>query len=110
MCILQTLPSPIATIAAGRRPPEEAPLRAVVSPEARTPPPRVAERARVRVARVPAVRTVDVIKDRIVTLVERRSHCVYFLLEITTASRVASRQSRADGDDQAPHDHVTSLD
>ena len=109
MCKLPYGPYPIA-IAAGRRPPEESSLRAVVSPEARTPPPRVAERARVRVARVPAVRTVDVIKDRIVTLVERRSHCVYFLLEITTASRVASRQSRADGDDQAPHDHVTSLD
>ena len=48
MCKLPYGPYPIA-IAAGRRPPEESSLRAVVSPEARRPPPRVAELARVRV-------------------------------------------------------------
>ena len=47
------LPYPIA-IAAGRSL-EEPSLRAVVPPEARRPPPRVAELARVRVARVTAV-------------------------------------------------------
>ena len=59
------LPYPIAAIATTvRRPPEKPTLRAVVSPEARTPPPRVAELARIRVARVPAVDRRAVLRDR----------------------------------------------
>ena len=56
-------PYPIA-IAAGCRPSKESSLRAVVPPEARTPPPRVAELARVRVARVAAVDRGAVLRDR----------------------------------------------
>ena len=56
------LPYPIA-IAAGRSL-EEPSLRAVVPPEARRPPPRVAELARVRVARVPTVDRRAVLRDR----------------------------------------------
>ena len=46
------LPYPIAAIATVRRPSKEPSLRAVIPPEARRPPPRVAELARVGVARV----------------------------------------------------------
>ena len=60
---VQPLPSPIAAIAAGRSL-EEPTLRAVVPPEARTPPPRVAELARVRVARVPTVDRRAVLRNR----------------------------------------------
>ena len=48
---------------------------------------------------------IDVTQDRVVTLVERRSHRFHFLAKMTTASRVASRQSRGDEDQAPPHDH-----
>ena len=58
------LPYPIAAIATVRRPSKEPSLRAVIPPEARRPPPRVAELARVGVARVAAVNGGAVLRDR----------------------------------------------
>ena len=66
------LPYPIA-IAAGRSL-EEPSLRAVVPPEARRPPPRVAELARVRVARVAAVNRRAVLRDRGAGAQDRGEH------------------------------------